>query len=85
MPIGISDDGTTIISSARDIGNIVAGYIVGYNEIPWAFARLAFDLYQGSSEGISTQNAEFLGWKNGYSLFNNYFKFNISKYNIFAK
>ena len=63
MPIGYG-----IYASARDIGNYVAGYYAAANGIPWRAARFAFDLYQGTEEGISTQNAQYLGWTEGNML-----------------
>ena len=67
MPIGKNANGQTIYTSARDIGNIAAGYVAGSNGMPWAASRIAFDLYQGGIEGISTQNAEYYGWRMGYN------------------
>ena len=66
MPVGVTDKGQVIFSSARDIGNITAGFIAGVNGMPWIPSRLAFDFYQGGIEGISTRNAEFYGWQLGY-------------------
>ena len=63
MPIGYG-----IYASARDIGNYVAGYYAAANGIPWRAARFVFDLYQGTEEGISTQNAQYLGWTEGNML-----------------
>lgn len=72
MPVGIDKGGRVIISSARDIGNIVAGYIAGSHGIPWKAARIAFDglqfLTNGDiKEGASSQNAQHLGWSMGYN------------------
>ena len=41
MPI---EDGVYV--SARDVGNMAAGYVAGYNGISWLGTRLAFDLLQ---------------------------------------
>lgn len=57
-----------VYASARDIGNYVAGYYAAANGIPWQVARFAFDLYQGNKEGISSQNAQHLGWSEGNQL-----------------
>ena len=57
-----------VYASARDIGNYVAGYYAAANGIPWSAARFAFDVYQGAQEGISTQNAQYLGWTRGNQL-----------------
>ena len=73
MPIGKNGRGQTIFSSARDIGNIAAGYIAAANGMSWDASRLAFDTYQSkvdgklSIEGTSTRNAEYIGWKMGYN------------------
>ena len=72
MPIAINSDGITIYSSARDIGNMMAGYIAGSKGLTWGMARLGFDAYQSvldgkvTPEGISTQNAQLVGWKYGF-------------------
>ena len=68
MPIGKKANGQIIYTSARDVGNIAAGYIAGSNGMPWIATRIAFDLYQGSIEGISTRNAEYYGWRMGTYL-----------------
>lgn len=65
MPIGVNGEGKKIITSARDIGNIAAGYVAGVNGMPWGAARIAFDVYQGGMEGKSTRNAEYYGWRLG--------------------
>ncbi|MGM9865120.1 MAG: RHS repeat domain-containing protein [Muribaculaceae bacterium] len=73
MPIGKTKNGQIIYTSARDIGNIAAGYVAAANGIPWPLARTAFDVYQSISsenleiEGVSTQNAELYGWIMGYN------------------
>ena len=76
MPVGIDESGTTIYTLARDVGNIMAGYVAGNASIPWPFVRLACDMYQmysdiksgvtPSIEGKSTRNAQRLGWQKGY-------------------
>ncbi len=45
MQIG-SENGIPLITSARDIGNIGAGYMAGVNGISWDNAVIAFDAYQ---------------------------------------
>ena len=78
MPIGFVN-GQRLYSSARDIGNIAAGYIAAVNGLSWGLARIGFDGYQSISnerfetEGISTRNAEYYGWVMGRrstSIFN---------------
>ena len=56
--------------SARDVGNIAAGYMCKKNLIPWSLARKKFDEYQNRNsapgnwkpEGMSTQLAERYGY-----------------------
>ena len=78
MSIGETKDGKNIITSARDIGNITAGYVAAYNGLSYAEARIGFDVYQSvsnqkiQSEGISTQNAELYGYNWGLAN-SNYF------------
>ena len=43
MTLSAYSDGLPIFASARDIGNIGAGYIAAHNNIHWGYARLAFD------------------------------------------
>lgn len=70
MKIG-SKDGQTVYTSARDIGNISAGYVAGASGMPWGASRAAFDALQTKEagrpmiEGRSTQNAEYFGWQLG--------------------
>ena len=53
MPIW-KEGGKQVFSSARDIGNYVAGYYAAANGFSWSISRLAFDSYQGGKEGVST-------------------------------
>ena len=41
-----TDNGLPVITSARDIGNIGAGYMAGVNGVSWDKAVTAFDAYQ---------------------------------------
>jgi RHS repeat-associated protein len=72
MPVQTEKDRTKVYTSARDVGNIAAGYIAGAYGIPWAEARKEFDKLQSaqdgrsSVEGMSTQNAQRVGWETGY-------------------
>lgn len=72
MPLCKNQNGEIVYSSARDIGNIAAGYIAGSNGISWGATRIAFDYLQSrqdkrfSIEGISSRNAQYLGWCMGY-------------------
>ena len=71
MPVGTNENGETIYSSARDIGNMAAGYVAAKNGISWGEARIAFDAYEVYTRGSlgkecqSSQNAQFYGWKQG--------------------
>lgn len=71
--LGKNEKGQIIYTSARDIGNIAAGYIAGANGMSWQARRAAFDAYQSKIngrleiEGISTRNAEYYGWRMGYN------------------
>ena len=65
MPIGKTKEGMTIYTSARDVGNIAAGYVAAVNGLTWGLARLGFDAYQKGIEGVSTQNAQHYGWRYG--------------------
>jgi hypothetical protein len=73
MPIGENAKGQTIYSSARDIGNMAAGFVAGANGMSWEASRIAFDAYQSKKsgypaiEGASTRNAEYYGWRLGSS------------------
>ena len=93
MPIGMTADGKQIYSSARDIGNIAAGFVAGANGMSWTASRVAFDAYQSktdrtfSVESASTRNAEYYGWRIGSNLLpsdksNNLFK---SLWNLLTK
>ncbi|MFR2070776.1 MAG: hypothetical protein ACLS4S_11685 [Bacteroides nordii] len=70
MPIR-TENGKTIYSSARDIGNYTAGYIAGHLQIRWDWTRRQFDKLQSKQagyptvEGYSTQNAQWHGWNAG--------------------
>ncbi len=76
MPIGKAKNGQIVYTSARDIGNIAAGYVAASNGMSWEASRMAFDGYQSLSsgrptkEGISTVNAEFCGWRIGSNINN---------------
>lgn len=69
MPYGSSG---RLFASARDIGNVGAGYIAGSNGMKWRDARLGFDGLQSfkaikiTSEGLTTQLAEQIGFGQGF-------------------
>lgn len=68
MPINIFTDGQIRYVSARDVGNIAAGYMAAINGMPWLATRMAFDAYQSytdnrlSIEGISSKTPQLFGW-----------------------
>ena len=62
MPISTSSKNVATYASARDVGNMAAGYMAAKNGISWKAARFAFDFYQGGKEGPSTVNAEMYGY-----------------------
>lgn len=62
MPIASNSDGSITYASARDIGNMAAGYMAAKNGISWKAARKAFDMYQGGPEGRTTVSAEYYGY-----------------------
>jgi len=68
MPLSYDSKGKTVYASARDIGNIVAGYYAGSHGFSWGLSRKAFDKYQGHIESLSTQLAEYYGWQTGRKM-----------------
>ena len=64
-------NGKNIYGSARDIGNIIAGYYCGLYDIKWIHVRAVFDMYQSfvlkkiATEGISSQSAQLYGYSLG--------------------
>ena len=75
MQISKMSDGTRIFASARDVGNIAAGFVAAINGVSWPFARLCFDGLESiqkdrmASEGLSTQFAEALGYNIGVYVY----------------
>jgi hypothetical protein len=73
---GISGGGELpTIASARDIGNIGAGFIAGHDGMSWSDARLGFDALQSkqegriATEGQTTQKAQRVGYAIGLNMF----------------
>ena len=74
MPISDGADGKTVYASARDVGNMAAGYVAGRSGFSWAMTRAGCDAYQVMmnhknhkenrlvGEGQSSKSAQFLGW-----------------------
>ena len=64
--------GEILYASARDIGNMMAGYKAGVSGLKWEDVSFAFDLYQSfkshtlKTEGFSTRNAEKYGFMIGH-------------------
>ena len=67
--------GLPTIASARDIGNIGAGFMAGSNGMSWSDARLGFDALQSkqqgqlATEGQTSQLAERVGFNLGVNTF----------------
>ena len=65
----------TTFASARDIGNIAAGYVAGSRGFNWMETRIAFDTYQSykserlSIEGLPSQLAQKIGHSAGKNAF----------------
>lgn len=66
--------------SARDVGNIAAGYIAGMDGFGWHESRFAFELkeklqhgsiFSSAKEAIQTVIAEKYGWEMGYKRYYN--------------
>jgi RHS repeat-associated protein len=72
MPLMGTYNGKQIFGSARDVGNIGAGYIAAINGMRWEWSRAAFDAYQSESETSGTQLAQRVGFVIGYILATNY-------------
>jgi len=84
----IAVNGVNYISSARDIGNMAAGYIAAKNGLSWKESRFGFDFLESfqnlrpSTEGQPTQRAQ----KFGYDAYSNYWEILtnwFNTYNIF--
>ncbi len=75
MPLGSSSNGVLYISSARDIGNMAAGYEAGIHGLSWLATRILFDGLQSitdqklSFEKQSSVNAQYYGWNNGHKKY----------------
>ncbi len=77
MPISLSEDGPSQIASARDVGNIAAGYVVASNGLPYKVARVFFDAYQrlqsgDAMEGVTSTSAQRLGYNLGIQNTNSF-------------
>jgi RHS repeat-associated protein len=76
MPIMDKVNGLPIYASARDIGNIGAGLILGRSGTSWDAGRLALDALESIQKGgfatetDGTKYAERLGWNVGIALYN---------------
>jgi hypothetical protein len=71
MPVLGEIDGLPIWASARDIGNIAAGFVAARKGLIWNLARFGFDTYQSykskkfTSESSGTKFAQKIGHKIG--------------------
>jgi RHS repeat-associated protein len=75
---GLGDkSGVPTIATARDIGNVGAGYVAGSNGLNWQQARLGFDGLQSiqdrkfSTEAQTTQLAQHAGYDLGIAAYSN--------------
>ena len=87
MPLLTRLNGVIVIVSARDVGNLVAGYYAGANGFSWTLSRAAFDKYEGKPEALSTQAAQYYGWSMSRNLphINRVLSFIHSSPSIFTK
>ncbi len=83
MPLNLKgpDETLPVYASARDVGNIAAGFMAGSRDIPWLAARFAFDKLQTNQdkeagkdiiwffECATTKYAERLGYRIGSECF----------------
>jgi RHS repeat-associated protein len=67
-----TNSGVPTIVTARDIGNIAAGYVGGDNGLTWGQARMGFDALETKQnnwvptlEGMNTQTGQFFGFHLG--------------------
>ncbi len=58
-----SAGGTTTFASARDIGNLGAGYVAGSNGMPWDVARLGFDGLETKQKYNSFNPIKWRSWE----------------------
>ena len=86
MPILGKENGLPIFASARDVGNIAAGYVASKSGLSWTVARVGLDgletyqtfqnkgIIQYTKESASTQYAEKLGHSIGVNIRNSALK-----------
>lgn len=86
MPITKTANGKTVYGSARDVGNIAAGYVAGSYGVPWSMARQKFDELEtrqkgySTTESVGTQSAQRIGYDAGYRDHMRYAPTTIKKY-----
>lgn len=68
MAYDFSYDGVQFFGSARDVGNLVAGYYAAAYGMTWEEAREAFDSYNGSKEPLVSKYGQRFGFNLGNSL-----------------
>ena len=61
--------GTNVIGTARDAGNLAAGYLSGRSGISFALTRFAFDVYQRGIEPPVSRLAQNYGYWMGYYVY----------------
>ncbi len=76
--VGNDGQGTAVYGSARDVGNVAAGYVAGSNGLTWQEARAGFVALETLQhmptlkvwrEGQPTQRAERVGWGSGNATY----------------
>ena len=78
MPINFGNE--NYITTARDIGNVFAGFIAGINGLPYRYARFGFDFYQKGPEPNVSRYAQDYGFLLGKNIYNNAIKNFFKKY-----
>ena len=69
MPISFGD-GYTYITTARDIGNVYAGFLSGYSGYSYEATRKAFDWFHGGPEPPVSKYAQDYGYYLGHYYYN---------------
>jgi RHS repeat-associated protein len=69
----VKSDGIKVYASARDAGNVSAGYIAGLNGLSWLTTRVGFDGLElsksGSTEALQSTKAQKIGHSEGHAKY----------------
>ncbi len=68
MPVHALSNGHSVFGTARDVGNILAGYYAAAYGITWEEARAVFDALNGNTEPLVSQEAQMYGFLQGTKL-----------------